>query len=975
MPRQNPALFSFNRGEVSKIALARVDLEKLRLAAQVQVNFVPFVLGPMMLRPGMYYFGNTLNDSKAKLVPFVFAKLDTAMLELTGGFMRVRINNVLLTRPSVSTTVIDPTFQSGTGWDVSGSTSGASVTTTGGTLILQCLPVNGLAQVQKQIGLGAGASGLEHGLRIVVTNGPVTVRAGSSFGATDLISQTVLDTGTHSLSFVPTTDIFLQIESTDAWNKTITSIAIELGGPFAIPTPWAEGAFGDIRRTQSGDVVYVAAYGNAQYKIERRGTRPFALGWSIVRYRSSDGPFQLGPAIKANLTPGNYYGNTTLTSDRRYFQEGHVGCLFRLFSSGQTNAAILGGANAFTPAVRVVGVGSLARDYNWTVSGTYVGALTLQRSFDGPDRGFSDVASAVSGYTGALSSQTGGTAGIPDLDNSVCWERVGFKGGVAYTSGTAVVSSAYAGGGGYGICRVTGWVSPTVVQIEVLQPFTSITATDNWVEQDWSGVVGYPTSVAIHEGRLFWLGRDKLWGSGSDDFTGFAEIDSQGNDVGADGPITETFGEGPVDTVSWALSLTRLLCGRDGSVASVRSGSLDEVLTPTNPSTKDCSTHGAAHLPAIKIDKYGVYVDESGGRVYRLTLGYTDATLDYSPHDMTRLNHDIGGVGFTAIDARRMPDTEIYLPRGDGQCAVCLDDIEDDVEAWWRIQTLGVIEDVAVLPTPGGSRENAVYFVVRRTINGIVKRFYEQLVNRVDAVGNVFNEMADAMIGQAGAPTKTMVLPHLPNSSVVVWADGAPIGTAETDASGTFTMPDGEEHATIAAGLAGEVVTQTGDPASVMTGLARYEGLPCIVFADRKYAGTLVVSAAKLTLPNGVSASTIIAIFGYVGVFQSAKLAYAAQQGSPLTQKKKIDHVGLVGFDMHPLALQIGQSFEAMDSLPRIEEDAELGAAQIWSEYDEPMFEVPGEWDTDARLCMLAMAPYPVKVGAVVVAITTNEKT
>jgi len=55
----------------------------------------------MMLRPGLLYSGEVLNDSPAKLMRFVFSKLDTAMIELTANQMRVWINEVLLTRPSV----------------------------------------------------------------------------------------------------------------------------------------------------------------------------------------------------------------------------------------------------------------------------------------------------------------------------------------------------------------------------------------------------------------------------------------------------------------------------------------------------------------------------------------------------------------------------------------------------------------------------------------------------------------------------------------------------------------------------------------------------------------------------------------------------------------------------------------------------------------------------------------------------------
>ena len=247
-----------------------------------------------------------------------------------------------------------------------------------------------------------------------------------------------------------------------------------------MPTPWAAADLPNIRYDQSGDIIFVGCYGQQQYKIERRA----AHSWSTVLFYADNGPFQIAPGIQANFTPGAYVGNTTLTSDRPWFQPGHVGCLFRVFSNGQFNQTILGNQNAFTPAVRVTGVGA-TRNYVWNTSGTWSGTLTFQRSYDSATSGFIDVATATANGAPTFSSSTGGTGGTPDLDNVICWERVGFKGG-NYVSGNVTVSSTYAGGGSYGICRVTGFTAPTSVTIQVLTPFSSLQATTDWVEGDWS---------------------------------------------------------------------------------------------------------------------------------------------------------------------------------------------------------------------------------------------------------------------------------------------------------------------------------------------------------------------------------------------------------------------------------------------------------------------------------------------------------
>src|SRR5579872_4663095 len=108
--KANAPLYSLNVGEVSKIALGRVDVAKLRMAASCQINWLPWVVGPMSLRPGLLYVGGILSNNPCRILPFVYDKLDTALIELTANEMRIWIDEVLLTRPSVGTAIGDPFF-------------------------------------------------------------------------------------------------------------------------------------------------------------------------------------------------------------------------------------------------------------------------------------------------------------------------------------------------------------------------------------------------------------------------------------------------------------------------------------------------------------------------------------------------------------------------------------------------------------------------------------------------------------------------------------------------------------------------------------------------------------------------------------------------------------------------------------------------------------------------------------------------
>jgi hypothetical protein len=684
------------------------------------------------------------------------------------------------------------------------------------------------------------------------------------------------------------------------------------------------------------------------------------------------------------MTPGACTGNTTVTASKPFFSSQHAGALLRLFSPGQQSGQVLGAGNAYTPAIRVAGVGN-SRLFSVDVNGVWAGTLSLQRSFIGPDSGFLDIGAADTGW-GAAPVLTGnfGTFYLDinassgsNFQNVVVWYRIGFKAG-NYTSGAATVQLFYSDGGHFGIARILTVASPLQVNVEVLEGFSSVNAAIDWQISDWCAAFGWPTSVSFHDGRLWWFsgGTIPIAGSQSADFTGFAEEDALGQTLGDSAAILEAFGEGSADSINWALPLTRLLCGREGSIASIRSSSFDEPLTPVNFSVKDCATQGAARIRALKIDKRGLFVHQSGRRVYELV--FDAQAMDYSARDLTRLNHDVGKSGFVGAAVARQRDTLVYLPLGNGQCASLLYDPDDEVVAWWRSQTLGNIEGPPCVLPVFGDLDDFVYFVVNRKINGVTRRFIEKLARRDDCVGGLINRLLDSHVVYQGAPSATITAAHLPNTSVQIWADGVALGSVTTNGAGVATLPGGVTASNIVAGLAGATVSYSGAAVTSLTGLSAYEGFPCEVFADQQprghmvHLGAFTVLGGAVALPANQKASAIVAFFGFMAPFMSSKLAYGAKGGSTLTMKKKIDHLGLVLYDAHPQGLQVGQRFDHLDPLPLIEDGGTVDPTTIWGEFDAPMMELPGEWDSDSRLCLLGQAPFPVKVGGLVLSLETS---
>lgn len=909
--QQNSLLYAFNRGVISPLALTRIDLKRQAMSAEIQTNYMPRELGAMSLRCGLGYIDDDFNDLFAFHVPFIFATTDTAIVEFTAANMRVRVNESIVTRVAVATTVTNGNFASLTGWNDEDE-SGAASTLVSGQLSLVGTNYKQAIRTQ-QVTVASGDDGKEHALHVVVVRGNITFKVGTADGTDEYVATTTLGEGTHSLSFTPTGNFWIYIANITPWAALVSQCAVETSGAMVLPTPYGSGDLENIRYDQSGDIIFIACNGYQQMKVERRST----TGWSFVKYYADDGPYLLDNITTTTLTPSAVEGDITVTASRAIFYPTHVGAIFRLDSTGQLVTQAFTGDNQFTDNIRVTGV-TTSRTFNLTLAGTWVATVTLQRSLDGLT-GWDD----VTNYT----TNQAAIAITDGLDNQIWFYRLGIKPG-NYTSGTVTATLKYASGSLSGVVRVTGYTSPTVVNAAVIADLGATTATTSWAEGQWSNFRGYPTSVAFYEGRLWWVGRDLIAGSVSDAFASFDDTVT-----GDSGPILRSIGSGPVDVVNWVLPLQRLLLGGQGAEHSIRSSSLDEPLTPTDFNIKDPSTRGSAAMAALKIDTNGIFVQNGATRVIEMSYQGAYAIVDYSSADLTQFCPEVitGPPSPTPrtivkIVVQRKIDTRVHCILSDGTVAVMVYDPIEKVNCFINVTTNGVIEDAVVLPGGTGSIEDKVYYSVKRTINGVTRRFFERWALEGECVGATLNKQADAFITFTnGSPTATVTVAHLLGETVVVWADGK-------------CMAD----------VNGEIQTFVVDPV----------------------AGTI-------SLTNGgvpYLATTGIVGLGYTAQFQGAKMALQAQDGTTIGMKKNLDHVGLVLANTHPKGVQYGDSFSRLFDMPNIE-GGPVDQDAVWVSYDNDALPLDGQWLTDKRLCLQSQAPRPATITAAILGVDVHERT
>jgi len=732
----------------------------------------------------------------------------------------------------------------------------------------------------------------------------------------------------------------VQLSSQIERQVIVDSIQVESAGVMTLPAPWNEGDLREIRYDQSNDVIFLAHGAWRPRKIERRSDS----SWSLAAYEPEDGPFTLARTARVKLKATATHGNTTLSADTAFFKPDHVGALFRLDHERLDADWDIAGEEAATDSFRVRGIGE-EQEWDYVISGTWSGTITEQRSFDGANTGFAD--------TGITSTTTSSGTIDPgtEYDNQIYHIRYIFKTG-DYTSGSANVAITYPGYSAGGVCKVTAYSSATSVSIEVLDDLNDVAYTTDWREGDWSDRRGWPEAVGFFDGRLWWARRDKFWGSESDNFYAF-NLETEGDS----GSIQRSISAGGfTNQTQWIMGLQRLILGTNAAPMSARSSSFDEPLTPTNITLKPTAPTGAARISPVVVGSRGLFVGADGRRIFE--LAYSIDAQDYIATDITRLNEDLAeGVNpdlfedaFVELSYQSAPEPYVWALRDDGIAAGLLFNPSEDARGWWTLRTGAYnpldedrphdrIVSIAVLPR---SIEDDVYIGVERIISdgagGTTRSYYiEKFAKHKDTITREY----DATIGDVAVKNGL----YLADSYIIAEGNGG-IG-------------------------------------QVIDGLDHLEGRDVIIIGQKVGGGygptgtVYTVESGAITTEEAVEGDICVGL-PYEGLYKSAKLAFAAQGGTALTQKKAITQVGLALLDTHPDAIRIGHSFDEaeMDELPRIapEGDAVDATETFDRAHEEAPFPFPGNWDTDARVHIKIRPGYSACLSAMVVGVETHER-
>lgn len=310
----------------------------------------------------------------------------------------------------------------------------------------------------------------------------------------------------------------------------------------------------------------------------------------------------------------------------------------------------------------------------------------------------------------------------------------GTSGTITVTASASVFESGHIGsvwqhisGSTTGRFKITAVASGTSATATVIDTVAA-SASAKWSESAWSGVAGYPETIAFHQNRLFLCGTKtepkRGWCSDILVYDSF-NIDSTDDDTGFDFDLPGN----EYNKILWVLSGENLSIGTSGAEFVLSSGN-SPTLTPTNRNCKQQTAYGAENGIALSFGAYQYFIQRSGRKL--MELAYKWEENQYTSTDMTVLSEHITKSGIKEFSLRKNQDAVMYCVLNNGEIVAFTREITQNVIAWSRLTTDGLFKSVCAIPRATGNDD--VVCVVERTIDGNTKKYIEYFSQRSEYI-------------------------------------------------------------------------------------------------------------------------------------------------------------------------------------------------------------------------------------------------
>jgi hypothetical protein len=493
----------------------------------------------------------------------------------------------------------------------------------------------------------------------------------------------------------------------------------------------------------------------------------------------------------------------TLTASEPIFQEGHIGSFWQLTHRRESSFVSISKTGGAAPgtAFSASTSGEMRVQGNWEVStyGRWTASLFLEKFANGDWETLRSWESKDDRNVIANGTEENEVRLRLRVSAGAATTSEGFD-DVRFTLEAADARVS-------GIVQITDIGTPdangkaTTATVDVLTTVHDIAATSLWTEGAWSGVNGYPRSVALHGQRLWFGGTRKeplrLWGSVVNDFQNFRQSTFD------DAAVSFTPSAQQSNQLQWMASFGEdLVLGTLGDEWTLSGGTERGPITPTGVLMQRRSGYGSNYLPGVLMGDVVTFV-QRGGKKVRQVSPRADGIV-WSAADLTVLAEHVTRKGIVQMVSMTFPFSILWAVTTDGKLLGMTHETEQNVFAWHVHETDGLVESVAVVL---GTESDQVWLSVLR--NG------QRNIERLDP--NVFGQRWDvlselcfsdgAAIFVPSEPTDVVTgLDHLEGKEVIVLGDGAEL-TPRTVNGGQITLEE-----SVAVAVVGLPFTSTLQP-------------------------------------------------------------------------------------------------------------------------------------------------------------------
>lgn len=504
------------------------------------------------------------------------------------------------------------------------------------------------------------------------------------------------------------------------------------GVAYEITTPYSENDIQNIKFNQSFDKMWLVDGKHPVQLLTRFGH----ANWTLTA-SSLIGPFKDENVTSTTLTASAAGGSVTITASSALFTSADVGRTVAI--KGDVTA--WGGSTAYaTGAIVFTTVSSTKRVYRCVNAGT-----------------------------------SGSTAPDEEGDN--------------ITDGSVIWQYVDDGSRSWGYATITAFGSSTSVTATTTTNFPTTSATKAWRLGEFYSTV-QPRAIAYMSGRM-WLGGttdrpQTLWVSKSNSWEDYSQS-SYGLDTDS---ITDTLDVGKTNAVYWMeVMKDAMVVGTSDAMWRIVPNDSTKSISPSTVKAERIHTTGSSDFQGRQIGSVILYSGANKRIIHE--LAYVWSNDAFESQQMTLLaEHITGKQGVKEMAYQNRPFQMVWYAGNDGKL-LSFTYLREQKVTGWATHSLGgggIVESVCSLPASDYSQDD-VYLVVRRTINGVTKRYIEYLEkSSLDASTTADWFFVDAGLTYTGAPATTISgLDHLEGATVTVFADGS-VHPDRVVSSGAITL-------------------------------------------------------------------------------------------------------------------------------------------------------------------------------------------